>query len=77
MVLLNVGWLGTAPLLVWSGVCMMLQLAWYFLGHSGQWTLCGAHALERVGEMKSQKIQKGWGFFYSEDKNIFLVKGVE
>ena len=38
--------------------------------------LCGAHALERVGEMKSQKIQKG-GLFDSADENGVLVKSVE
>ena len=39
-------------------------------------SLCGAHALERVGEMKSQKIQKG-GLSDSVDENDVLVKSVE
>ena len=39
-------------------------------------TLCGAHALDRVGEMKSQKIQKG-GIFVSVDEKGVLVKSVE
>ena len=38
--------------------------------------LCGAHPLERVGEMKSQKIQKG-GFSDSVDKKGGWVKRVE
>ena len=39
-------------------------------------TLCGAHALERMGEMKSQKIQKG-GLFDSVEEKGVLVKNVE
>ena len=39
-------------------------------------SLCGAHALERVGEMKSQKIQKG-GLFDSADEKDVLVKSLE
>ena len=38
--------------------------------------LCGAHALERVREMKSQKTQKG-GLFDSVDEKGVLVKSVE
>ena len=38
-------------------------------------SLCGTHALERVGKIKSQTIQNG-GFFYSEDeKGVFGKKG--
>ena len=39
-------------------------------------TLCGAQALERVGEMKSQKIKKGWLFDSVDEKGV-LVKSVE
>ena len=39
-------------------------------------SLCGTHALERVGKIKSQTIQKG-GFFDSEDEKVVLVKRVE
>ena len=38
--------------------------------------LCGARALERVGKMKSQKIQKG-GLFDSVDEKGVLVKSME
>ena len=38
--------------------------------------LCGAQALERVGEMNSQKIQKG-GLFDSADEKGVLVKSME
>ena len=38
--------------------------------------LCGAQALERVEEMKSQKILKG-GLFDSVDEKGILVKSVE
>ena len=40
-------------------------------------SLCGTHALERVGKIKSQTIQKGGVFFYSEDEKGVLVKRVE
>ena len=38
--------------------------------------LCGAHTLVRVGEMKSQKIQKS-ALFDSVDENGVLAKCVE
>ena len=47
----------------------------YFCTTALQTPLCGTHALERVGKIKSQTIQKG-GFFDSEDeKGVFGKKG--
>ena len=40
------------------------------------YSLCGAHALERLGEMKSQKIKKG-GLFDSVNEKGVLVKSKE
>ena len=40
--------------------------------HQGSMALCGAHAVERVGEMKSQKIQKGGLFDSVDEKGVWL-----
>ena len=47
-----------------------------YLRELALFTLCGTHALERVGEMISQKMQKGWLFDSVDEKGV-LVKSVE
>ena len=51
-------------------------ISWMTWAFITTFSLCGAHPLERVGEMKSQKIQKG-ELFDSVDEKVVMVKTVE